>query len=224
MPESEVSANRLGLNRRGATLRHPVHSAPQIAARPDGFPEEFWDAEKGVVKFDALTPKLQEHAASQAGLIQKPEDIDWSLPTDLDPDNKDFVFEVNKDDPMVAALAPELVGLPQAKVSSLVAAMARFQLGQAKEARDLIKAEEGKLGEKFMERITGAQAFVESIVGKEKAAAFRNTWVTAAQVEVMEAIAKHAAGPTPARADPQGETQESKGRTFYAGMAGGDKG
>lgn len=195
-------------------------ATPQIAQRPENFPEEYWDAEKGAVKFDALAPKLQELAAAPKG-VAKPEEIDWTLPADLDPDNKDTIYEINKDDPMIAALAPSMVGLPQAKITELTAAFARYQINELKQTREAIKAEEAKLGEKYMERVAGAQAYVEKIVGKEKAARFRNTWTTAEQVEMIEAMAKHASGPDAAHGENGAGNQESKGRTFYAGMGGG---
>lgn len=204
--------------------------APAKPERPADLPEEFWDGEAGSVKIDALVPKLKEYQSLTAGIVQKPEEIDWTLPNDLDPDAKDTVFEVNKDDPMVQALGPVLVGLPQSKISELTAAMARFQLSEAKAAREAIKAEEAKLGEKFMERVTGAQSFIEKALtasgksatqAKEISQRFRNTWVTAEQVEVIELLAKYAGGPQPARQEGNAGQTENKGRTFYAGMGGG---
>lgn len=193
---------------------------PEIAARPEGFPEDYWDAEKGAVKFDALTPKLQELALKPAG-VAKPEEIDWTLPADIDPDSKDTVYEINKDDPLVQSLAPVMVGLPQNKITELTTAFARFQINELKATREAIKAEEQKLGEKYQERVAGAQAFIEKVVGKEKAARFRNTWTTAEQVEVVEALAKYAGGPEAAKGENGAGNQESKGRTFYSGMSGG---
>lgn len=199
-------------------------------ARPDELPEEFWDAEKGVVKVDALVPKLKEYQSLTEGVIQKPEEVDWTLPNDLDPDNKDTVFEVNKDDPMVQAFAPLLVGLKKEKANELIVGMARYQLAELKQAREAIRAEEKKLGDKYMERIQGAQAFIEKALtstgknaddAKKIAEAFRNTWVTAQQVEVIEALAKYASGPQPARAENgAGQSEQNKGRVFYSGMGG----
>lgn len=205
-------------------------NTPALAQRPDDFPEDLWDAEKGAPKLDAVAGKLKEYAtAAEANQgVAKVEDIDWSLPADLDPDTKDAVFEVNQDDPMVQAIAPELVGLPQERISKLVASMARFQIAEAKQFKAAVQAEEKKLGDKFMERITGAQSFVELALtaagkkdAKELAQRFRNTWVTAEQVEVIEALAKHANGPGVANPDPKTTTPENKGRTFYAGMTNG---
>lgn len=193
---------------------------PEIATRPEGFPEDYWDAEKGAVKFDALTPKLQELASQPVG-VAKPEEIDWTLPEGIDPDSKDTIYEINKDDPLVQSLAPLMVGLPQAKITELTAAFARFQINELKATREALKAEEQKLGEKYQERVAGAQAFIEKVVGKEKAARFRNTWTTAEQVEVVEALAKYAGGPEAAKGENGAGHQESKGRMFYAGMGGG---
>lgn len=198
---------------------------PSVAskpARPDELPEDLWDAEAGSVKMDALLPRIKAQGEFEASLIGKPEDIDWALPADLDPDAKDVVYEINTDDPMVKAFAPELVGVPKATASKLITAMARFQLQEAKAAKAAIQAEEKKLGEKYTDRITGAQAYVESVVGKEKAARFRNTWVTAEQVEIIEALAKHASGPRPAPINEGGGgTETNKGRVFYGGMGSG---
>lgn len=196
-------------------------NAPVKATRPEELPEDLWDTEAGSVKIDALIPRIKEQSEFQASLIGKPEDIDWTLPADLDPDAKDVVYEINKDDPMVQAFAPELVGIPKAKANGLIAAMARFQLNEAKAVKEAIVAEEKKLGEKFQERIAGARAFVESVVGKDKADRFRNTWVSAEQVEIIEALAKHASGPRPAPLEGGGGEETNKGRVFYGGMGGG---
>lgn len=203
-------------------ITDPVKDTPAIAARPENLPEEFWDTEKGAVKTDAVAAKLQEFQAAQAGLVAKPEDIDWTLPADLDPDAKDTVFEINKDDPMVSALAPVLAGLPQAKITALVTAFAKYQVEDLKGVKAALQAEEQKLGEKYLDRINGAKAFIEKVVGKEKADRFRNTWVTAEQVEVIEALAKYAGGPQAASPIPGAENQETRGRTFFAGMAGSE--
>lgn len=196
-------------------------NAPVKATRPDELPEDLWDTEAGSVKMDALIPRIKEQTEFQTSLIGKPEDIDWTLPADLDPDAKDVVFEINQEDPMVQAFAPELVGIPKAQASKLITAMARFQLTEAKAIKEAIVGEEKKLGEKHMERIAGAQSYIESVVGKEKAERFRNTWVTAEQVEIIEALAKHASGPRPAPLNGGGEEGSNKGRVFYSGMGGG---
>lgn len=209
-----------------------VTDTPQKAERPADLPETFWDAEKGEVKFADLGKKLTEYETQLGALpkgVEKPEEIDFSLPADLDPDNADAVYEVNRDDPMVQAITPALVGLPQERISGLIGAFAKFQLSQDKQVREAIAAEEKKLGEKFMDRVSGAQAFIEQVASKSgKSAAdakaiatrMRQTWVTAEQVELIEMIQKFAGGPAPAPSDSQKVEETDKGRTFYAGMAG----
>lgn len=209
-------------------------SSPVKAERPTDLPEDFWDADKGEVKFAEIGAKLNEYKTAAEGApkgVEKPEDIDFSLPADLDPEAKDTVFEVNRDDPLVQAITPALVGLPQEKITALVGEFAKFQIAQEKQIRTAIAAEEKKLGDKFMDRIAGVQSFIEQVAiknGKSAADAkalalrTRQTWVTAEQVELFELLAKHAGGPQPADPNNQGgqETSDNPGRTFFSGMSG----
>lgn len=193
----------------------PPPPAPALV-RPEGLGDDYWDAEKGV-KFDAILPKLQAHDDYSKGVIQKVEDIDWTLPADLE---EGQVYELNKDDPMLAAIGGALVEnkASQPLVSALTAAYAKAQIAEVHAAREALRAEEKKLGDKFQDRIAGAFAYVESVVGKEKAERFRNSWVTAEQVEIIEALAAKASGPTAATPEPNAPNSESPGRTFYGGM------
>lgn len=172
------------------------NTTPVAPTRPDGLPDDYWDVEKGV-KFDALLPQLKAYSDYRAQVPTKAEEIDWTLPANLDPDDTATVYEFDKDDPLlgeVTKLALEH-GATKPFLSAIAAAYARQQINATKQARELLKAEEKKLGDKVGERIAGAMAYVAGVVGKEKAERFRNTWVTAEQVEIIEALAKHAAGP-----------------------------
>lgn len=200
----------------GGAVSPPSPPAPAALTKPEGLPDDYWDAEKGV-KVDALLPKLQAHDDYFTKVPAKAEDIDWSLPGDLDPDNKDLVYEVNKDDPLLAEITTAALEhkVSQPALTAFAAAYAKVQIAQAKQAREALQAEEKKLGDKFQERIAGAHRFVESVVGKEKAERFRNTWVTAEQVEIIEAIAAKANGPaaaTPESTQPTADAADPKAR------------
>lgn len=199
----------------------PPPVTPSAPVRPEGLGDQYWDPEKGV-KYDALLPILKQHEDYQALIPQKPEDIDWTLPTDLDPDNPNAVYEISKDDPLVAAVTEIALQekAPKPLLNKLAGAFARVQIAQAKEAMTALKAEEKKLGDKFQERIAGAQAYVESVVGKEKAERFRSSWVTAEQVEIIEALAKKASGPTAADTtnnspDANAADPQTRARVFF---------
>lgn len=174
------------------------NGAPPAPTRPDGLPDEYWDAEKGV-RFDAILPRLKEYDDLRSSIATKPEDFDWTLPANLDPDNPDVVYEVDKNDPFlgeVTKLALEHKA-PKGLMNALAGAFARREIAQFKEAQKLLTEETKKLGEKAQERIAGAQKFVADIVGAEKAERFRQSWVTAEQVEIIEAIAAKLRGPNP---------------------------
>lgn len=195
-------------------------AAPPAPTRPDGLPDDYWDEKQGV-KFDALLPHLKAHSEYRAQVPAKAEDIDWTLPKDLDPDNPNTVYEIDKNDPLIGDVTKIALehGATKPFLSALAAVYSRFQIGQIKETRAALQAEEKKLGDKVQERVNGAMAYVAGIVGKEKAERFRNTWVTAEQVEIVEALAKHAAGPTAAAGEPANPNTESTGKRFFAGMA-----
>lgn len=219
----------------------------EIPQRPENFPEAFWDAEKGAVKFEALTPKLTEYGKvetdytalktqveSAPKAVGAADKIDWTLPKDLDPSAPDVVYEINKDDAMVKEFSPVLAELPQPVISKLVTAMAKYQLNLRTAAREKVGAEEKLLGDKYGERIAGAQAFVEKALtaggmdatkAKERALNARNSWFTAEQIETIESLAKYAAGPRPIlpNGGVAGKDSESKGRSFYDGMAQSEK-
>lgn len=192
--------------------------APQ---RPEGLPDDYWDAEKGV-KFDALLPQLKSYSDYRASVPTKAEDLDFALPKDIDPDNPNTVYEIDKNDPLVGEVTKVALehGIPKQAVAALTTVYARQQIEAAKATKAALHAEEKKLGDKFMERVNGAMTYVAGVVGKERAERFRNTWVTAEQVEIIEALAKHAAGPNGASgADPANPNAESTGRRFFSGMA-----
>lgn len=190
--------------------------------RPDGLADEFWDDKAGV-KWDAIQGQLKEYSDLRGTFVQKPEEIDWSLPNDLDPDNPDIAWEINKDDPMLKGISEVLVQnkASQGLVSGLAKAYAAQQVAQYKEAKAALEGERKKLGDKWQERHDAAKAFVAKAVGEKRAEAFATTWVTAEQVEIIEALAKLAAGPSaPAGVQTTTPESESKGRVFYGGMNG----
>lgn len=193
----------------GAPASPPAPPAPPALTKPEGLADEYWDAQSGV-KFDALLPIVEQHNKRAETLITKPEDIDWDLGA-IDPDSPDTIYEVDKDDPLLAEVSKIAVeeGASKPFMSRLAKAYAAFEVTKAKEMRAALVAEEAKLGDKVQERIAGAQAYVAGVVGKEKAERFRNTWVTAEQVEIIEALAKQAAGPTPA--DPNTQNGRAPG-------------
>ncbi|TXH12889.1 MAG: hypothetical protein E6R03_12180 [Hyphomicrobiaceae bacterium] len=196
------------------------------AQRPEALPEAYWNAEKGELNFDALGPRL-------AAGVSKVDEIDWTLPGDLDPSNPDVVWEISKDDPMVKAMGEVFAaqGLQQSAITALTTAYAKHSLSQMTEMRNALTAEAAKLGPKSAERVSGAQKFVEDTLvraagtdpkaiaaAKQRAENFRNTWTTAEQVEVVEALIKAASAPQPNTGAPASQESESKGRRFFAGM------
>jgi len=197
-------------------------AGPTAPVRPDGLPDDYWDAKTGV-KFDALLPQLKAYSDLKSSYVAKPEDIDWSLPEDLDPD-PDAAWVINRDDPMLGAISKVFVEhkATQPMISAVAGAYAAQHVAQFKAAKAALDGERKKLGNKWQERHDAAKAFVTRAVGEKRAEAFSTTWVTAEQVEIIEALAKLAAGPGAAPITTVTPADGSPGRVFFEGMNSGN--
>lgn len=195
----------------GGSVSPPPPPPPAAPVRPDGLGDTYWDAKDGV-KWADINAHLTEYSAYTASLPKDEASINWSLGDDpLDPDDKDTVYEVNRDDPMLKAMAPILIQhkASQPLISALTRAFAAHQIAQHKEHVTTIRGEEQKLGEKFKERMDGVEAFVATTLAgnnateaqKQAAAArakaFRGQLFTADAVMVLEEMQRQMAGPNP---------------------------
>jgi hypothetical protein len=80
----------LRVAREGLPVVDP-HAKPVSATpRPDGVPEKFWDAEKGVVRVDALTQSYAELEAKLSGKVEAPKEPEGD-PADVEVKNGKIV-------------------------------------------------------------------------------------------------------------------------------------
>jgi hypothetical protein len=137
-------------------------------AMPEGLPADFWDADKGEVKFGDLTARLGELAAFKAEqdaraaeLPAKPEDYKIELPATFKaPDGIDMT--IDEKDPAVGALRAfaHEHKLPQAAVSAILAIDAQRKIDEFNASVALAQQEEAALGEKFPERKAAVEDFL----------------------------------------------------------------
>lgn len=177
--------------------------APEAAApvKPEGLPDEFWDADANAVKPEAWTKfaELQAQAAERA----VPET--YELATDepvLDHAGQPVTFDA--DDPLAQgflAVAKEQ-GLSQTAVSAILKTFAAAEVDAAKQASEAIAGEIVKLGPEHGKRTAAVHSFVAAAAGAEKAEALRLSIGSAAAFEALEAIIAKAQGPTVTAAPP----------------------
>lgn len=149
------------------------------ASRPDWVPESMWDAEKGAPKIDDIGKSYAEltkfKADTEARMSARPETADaykLELPEGFKtPEGVDIKFDPV--DPLVS-MAREIAhaaGMDQAAFSGLLAKRAEQLAADHAAASAAYQAEVAKLGEKGVERIRAAAAFLPSVVSADEAKA-----------------------------------------------------
>ncbi len=180
--------------------------------RPDGLGDAYWDATKNEPKWADINANLTAHAEYTASVPKDADAIDWSLGNDpLDPEAPDMVYELNREDPRVQAIAPVLVaeGVSQKAISAIARAFAGVELAEHKTLLNNVRAEEAKLGDKHKERVDAVETGVAALLAGQnateaqkqaattKAKALRNQLYTADAVITLEELLRASAGPNP---------------------------
>lgn len=170
--------------------------APAVAesvpggVRPEGLPDELWDADANAVKPEAYA-KLAEFLAASA-----------DIPADaagykLEPSEpiEGVVFDAA--DPLAQALVASAAKhkAPQGLVSDLLAEYGKLESAAAAEQAAAIEAEKVKLGANHAARTSAAQTYIVAAVGAERAEALRLSIGSAAAFEALEALIAKTQGP-----------------------------
>lgn len=183
--------------------------------RPEGLPDQFWDAEKGL-KVGDLAAAIREHTERLADVPAKPEDYDLAL-SDAVKVPEGFDVQIDKADPFFAEVtaAAHEAGVPKAAFQKFVDAYAKAQIANQNKFVEDFKAERAKLGEpdKVKARLDAISNFAATNLPTEQAKALLELTDTAEGVKAVEALIK-LARKDPAVADTghQPNTAPPKGR------------
>jgi hypothetical protein len=213
-------------------------AAPVVATKPEGLADDYWDAERNEVRWAALNEKLNaaapEPVAAPEGEALPVESIDKIPWTEISVTDGENAYTVDLEDDFVKTMGETFVAekVPVSAIKALTKEFLTNQVAEAKRVADLLKAETAKLGdtkEKVEERLNAAESFVASVLAKadpakaetapQRAKEFRNSWVFASQVEIVEAMMERLNGPTQASGGtPDPNAGQSVGQQFFSGM------
>lgn len=163
--------------------------------RPSWLPETHWDATTGAIK-DSFGTHYNEIVAARAvdeskrlSRPQRVEDFKPDLPADFKvPEGLEF--KLNLDDPLIGqyrALALE-AGLDQATFSKGLGLLAAVRVSETQAIKAARDAEIAKLGANASSRVDAVTTFMNAKFGEKHAAAWNQMMLTAAHVELGEAI------------------------------------
>jgi len=187
--------------------------------RPEGIPDEFWDATSGLKVGDLVSAyrDLKGAAdAAKADLPEKPDGYELKLSDDVKvPDG--FKVDIDPKDPFFADVTKELhaLGVGKAGVQKLVDAYARAQIAEQTQATEVYSAEKAKLGENAEARLKAVDEWLTANLPKEQAAALIAAKVSAAHVLAFEKIIK-------LRSDPNPGQGGGSNTSALEGLRGGD--
>lgn len=183
-------------------------AAPEGAAsvRPEGLPDEFWDADANAIKPEAYARLAELHAAAQSAREGVPENADGYELTLAEPingpDGKPVTFDAN--DPLAKAVLPVLHEgeVPQPIVSKLLAAFAKVEVeavaaenAAATERRNAEIAKLGATPEAVTARTSAAHGQITAAIGAEHAEALRQVMSNADAFIALETLVSKLQGP-----------------------------
>jgi len=169
-------------------------------SRPEGLPEQFWDAETGSVKFEDLGKSYNELSAFKAqadslraAAPETPDGYAFRVPDSVKlPDG--YTFVANPDDPLVSLgrQVAHRAGLDQSGFDDLVKMYAEHQTGQAQQL-ETWKGEQVKaLGPQGPQRVAAVKQYLTAVAGAAVLPVFDFVLDTKSGVEAIERLMRHA--------------------------------
>lgn len=174
----------------------PPAPAPAAAVKPEGLADDFWDKDKGEVKFADLNKRLSdltafqaEHASRAAQVPEKPDGYALELPADFKmPEGVEF--SIAADSPLATearALAHELK-LTSGEFSRFLQLYAKDRIHEHEQMQGLATKEMEKLGAKSAERVDAVTTWLKARIGDEAAQILHSQMYTAKQIEAFEKL------------------------------------
>lgn len=169
----------------------PAAAGP--AFRPEGVPDEFWDAESGLKTGEmtaALTAAKQRAAELEelrGAVPEAAEGYELALPDDFTVEDG-FTVDLDPKDPTLNAAreAAMASGMTVPEWRKALKVHAALQIADQKAARDAAGAELIKLGDRAKDRIEAAKNWVGATFPKPMAEYLLSTPFAAAQIEAFE--------------------------------------
>lgn len=204
----------------------PEPAPSDTPSRPEGLPDEFWDADANTVKPEAFARLAELQAAATAAREGVPETADGyelTLAEPIDgPDGKPVTFDPA--DPLAKAILPALhkIGAPQAAVSEILSAYARVEMeavaAENAAATERRVAEVAKLAptpEAASVRTSAAHNQITAAVGAEHAEALRQVMTNADAFIALEALVSKLQGPAMSAAPLQSAAPKTIEQRLY---------
>lgn len=188
----------------------------QPPARPEGLPDQYWDATANAVKVPDLVKSWSEadafRKAETERLSKRPESADkyeLRLPETMKlPDGAKF--EIDNTSPLAVEFRSiaHAAGLDQPTMEKLIGIYAEEQLGvgerHVKAEEERARGEVAKLGENGQARIDATGAWLEANFTADEASALKHAGISAAGVMALEKLIEKAGGPKLASAPADG--------------------
>jgi len=187
-----------------APAASPAPAAPATDGPkpPEGLDARFWDAEKGVVKFDEFTAYAKEveayKAAEAVRLAAVPAAADGyklELPTDLTlPEG--VTISLTDGDPRVSAAREFALAnkMDQAGFNGLIRLGAQLELQQHMAMHEAVQAEMAKLGTNASARIDAVATALTATMGADRARALATSISSVAAMEGLEMLLRSVSG------------------------------
>ncbi len=173
------------------------------AVRPEGLPDEFWDAATNTVKTgDVWSAYRDLKAAQDAKLADVPAAdgaYDLALPEGFETP-EGLSVEIKADDPLWAdfqSIARE-ASVPKADFQKFVGAFAKYQIAAQQADVDSYVAEKAALGANADTRIKAASDWMAANLKSDEAEALGGSLISAAGVRALERIFALKSGPVAA--------------------------
>lgn len=170
------------------------------SSKPEGLPEQFWDAEAGSAKFVEIGKTLNELTvfkaqadSARAAVPEKPDGYEFKVPASVKlPDG--FAFTPDPNDPLVSLgrQVAHRAGLDQTGFDDLVGAYIQHEASQAQQIEAAKARHREALGPQGQERINAAKQYVAAHAGPEDLVYFDFALSTKGGIEAIERMMRRA--------------------------------
>lgn len=186
----------------GAAAEAVAASTAQVAVRPEGLDDKFWDDASGLKVGDLVSHlrDLETKAAERtANVPGEGEAYDLALPDGFEkPEGIEIEFKT--DDPLWTDFQDiaRAEGVSKDAFGKFVGAFAKYQIAAQQADIDAYVAEKTALGANADARIKAAETYLKANLPTAQAEALGGALISKAGVEALETLIKLKSGPTAA--------------------------